>query len=135
MDGESLTRVNLAPARSAYMRGEKGVICGEKWRDPASLVTSRIRMELCRAGGKSSWGGGKSGVSPAGVLGQADCFKIGHFRCGVCGGARDCSFEEGDSRNRVGPAIPKTPIGLKNDSWASDGDIVRSWRNSNICAY
>ena len=95
----------------------------------------RLRGGIRRAGGKSSWGGGKSGASPTGVLGQADCFEIGHFRCGVCGGARDCSFEEGDSRNRIGPAIPKTPIRLKNDPGAGDGDIVRSWRNSYICAY
>ena len=73
-------------------------------------------MKLSRAGGKSSWGGGKSGASATCVAGEADGFEISHFRGGVCGGARDCSFEEGDAVGRERVVVFRQPaIGLKND--------------------
>ena len=76
-----MTRLNLAPARSVDMRGAKGVIRGEKWRDPASLLASRIRMELSRAGERISWGRGKVGSDPTCVAGEANRFEVGHFGC------------------------------------------------------
>ena len=79
------------------MKGAKGAIRGETWLDPASLLTSQIRIELCRAGGKISWGGGEGGEGSARVAGDADGFEVGHFGCGVCGGAGDRSFEESDA--------------------------------------
>jgi len=94
-----LTRLNLAPARSVDMRGAKGVIRGETWGDPASLLTSRIRKELRRAGERISWGGGEGGDGSARVAGDADGFEVGHFGCGVRGGTGDGSFKE---RNTVG---------------------------------
>ena len=73
-------------------------------------------MELSRAGGGISWGGGEGGDGAACVAGEADGFEIGHFRCGVCGGARDCSFEEGDAVGRERVVVFRQPaIGLKND--------------------
>ena len=96
LDGEILTRVNLVTAQRVHMRGAKGVIRGESWRDPASLLASRIRMELRRAGERSSWVGGEGGEGSAGVAGEADGFEIGHFGIGVGRGAVDGSLEEGD---------------------------------------
>ena len=52
-------------------------------RDPASLLTSWIRMKLSRAGGGISWGGGEGGDGSTGVAGEADGFEIGHFGGGV----------------------------------------------------
>jgi hypothetical protein len=46
LDGEILTRVNLVTARRVHMWGAREVIRAEAWRDPASLLTARIRMEL-----------------------------------------------------------------------------------------
>ena len=57
------------------------------WRDPASLLTSATEEELRRAGERSSWVGGEGGDGSASVAGEPDGFEIGHFRCGICGGA------------------------------------------------
>jgi len=66
------------------MRGAKGVIRGEMWRDPASLLPSRIRMELRRAGEKSSRGvGDDGGDRTAGVAGELDGFEVGRFGCEI----------------------------------------------------
>ncbi len=98
------------------MRGAREVIRAETWRDPASLLTSRIRMELRRAGKKSSWGGGEGGEGSACVFGEADGFEVGHFGIGVRRGAGDGSFEEG---NTVGGewavVFRQAAIGLKNN--------------------
>ena len=61
------------------MRGAKGVIRGETWRDPASLLTSATQEELGRVGERSSWGGGEGGAGSTGVAGEADGFEAGHF--------------------------------------------------------
>ena len=97
LDGEILTRVNLVTARRVHMWGAREVIRAEAWRDPASLLTARIRMELRRAGEKSSWGGGEGGEGSACVFGEADGFEVGHFGIGVRRGAGDGSFEEGNT--------------------------------------
>ena len=97
LDGEILTRVNLVTAQRVHMRVAKGVIRGEAWSDPASLLTSRIRMELCRAGEKISWGGGEGGEGSPSVAGEADGFEVDHFGCGIRGGVVDGSLKEGDA--------------------------------------
>ncbi len=58
LDGEILTRVNLVTAQRVHMRGAKGVIRGETWRDLASLLTSATQEELGRAEGRVSFGFG-----------------------------------------------------------------------------
>jgi len=93
------------------------------WRDPASLLTSRIRMELGplgpapahsglsfhdgmdvrlrggirRAEERSSWGGGEGGEGSASVAGKADGFEVGHFGRGIRCGACNSSLKEGDA--------------------------------------
>ena len=98
-----------------------------------------VDVRLCggirRAGERSSWGGGEGGDGAACVAGEADGFEVGHFGCGVCGGARDCSFEESEASDRIGATIEKSTIRLENNPGAGDGDIVRFWRNSNICSH
>ena len=54
------------------MKGAKGVIRGETWRDPASLLASATQEDLGRAGEGRSWGRDEGGKSPAGVLPQAN---------------------------------------------------------------
>jgi len=82
LDGESLTRVNLAPARSVDMKGAKGVIRGETWRWKKWI----------------SWGGGEDGDGSACVAGEADGFEVGHFCGGICCiGAGNRSLEESDA--------------------------------------
>ena len=57
----------------------------------------RLRGGIRRAGGKSSWGGGKSGASATCVAGEADGFEVGHFGCGICCRAGDGSLKEGNA--------------------------------------
>ena len=98
------------------MRGAKGVIRGETWRDPASLLISRIRMEIYRAGGKISWGGGEGGDGAASVAGEADRFEVGHFGCGVRGGTGDSPLKVSDAVGwQWGLALVETAIGLKTN--------------------
>ena len=65
MDGESLTRVNLAPARSVDMKGAKGVTRGETWRWKKWI----------------SWGRGEGGSGPTCIASEEDRFEVGHFGC------------------------------------------------------
>jgi len=98
------------------MRGARVVIRAETWLDPAPLLTSQIRMELRRAGEKSSWGGGEGGEGSACVAGEADGLEFGHFGCGVRGGTSYSSLEEGDAVGRQGGlAFVESTIRLKTN--------------------
>ena len=99
-------------------------------------------MELRRAGKKSSWGGGQGGASPAGVTGEADGFKVGHFGCGVGLSSRiNCSLKVSDAVGwKSGLAFVETTIWLKTDRTVircaacgqnSNGNIGRLWQGRN----
>jgi hypothetical protein len=59
------------------MRGAKGMIRGDTWRDPASLLTSENQEELGRAGERSSFGFGKGGYGSPCVVSDGDGFDVG----------------------------------------------------------
>jgi len=65
LDGEILTRANLAPGRSVHMKGAKGVIRGKTWRWEKWISWAGV--------------GGEGGDGSACVAGEADSFEIGHF--------------------------------------------------------
>ena len=96
-------------------------------------------MEICRAGGKISWGGGEGGDGAASVAGEADRFEVGHFGCGVRGGTGDSPLKVSDAVGwQWGLALVETAIRLKTNCaevcrWAScgqnaDGNIGPLWQ-------
>ena len=112
-----MTRVNLGPARSVDMKGAKGVIRGETWREE-----------------RNSWGGGEDGDGSACVAGDADGFEVGHFGCRIRCRAGDGSFEKGDAVGRfLRKILGQTAIGLENDSRETCSDRGGKDAHGYIC--
>ena len=96
-------------------------------------------MEMSRAGGGISWGGGEGGDGAAGVAGEADGFEIVHFGGSVSGGAGNRALKKSDAVGwQRGLAFVEGAIGLKTNCaegrcWVasgqnSDGNIVSFWQ-------